>query len=258
MIDLVILIITVALGFIGGFIDNSFGMGYGMLSPIFILFLDIAPIIAIPTLLISQVIIGFSGSIFHHKCKNANFKEFKSSDSKSFFLFLGTGLIGVIFAMIITIALSELFVVVYIAMMTLCMGIIVLNKRSFKGSWLKLCGIAGLAGFNKGLSGGGYGPLVTTGQIMSGRAVKSSVAATQLSECTISVFALTLYFLLNDFNQLLIAIQLAGVMIISGILSAPLGALMVKKLKDITAKKIVGFLSISIGVISLIRIFIPL
>ena len=39
-----------------------------------------------------------------------------------------------------------------------------------------------IASFNKGMSGGGYGPIVTVGQILSGVEGKSAVGITSLAE----------------------------------------------------------------------------
>jgi uncharacterized membrane protein YfcA len=45
-------------------------------------------------------------------------------------------------------------------------------------------------------------------------------------------------------------------MIISGIIATPLGALLTKKLEKKTAKKVIGALSISLGVIMILRIIL--
>ena len=49
--------------------------------------------------------------------------------------------------------------------------------------------------FSKGLSGGGYGPIVTAGQIMSGVAEKSAVSITSLSEALVSLIAVLTFIL---------------------------------------------------------------
>ncbi|RLB39769.1 MAG: sulfite exporter TauE/SafE family protein, partial [Deltaproteobacteria bacterium] len=45
-------------------------------------------------------------------------------------------------------------------------------------------------GFNKGVGGGGYGPVVTVGGILSGVPVKSMLAVTAVSEGTVCVFSI--------------------------------------------------------------------
>jgi uncharacterized membrane protein YfcA len=53
-----------------------------------------------------------------------------------------------------------------------------------------------LAGFNKGIGGGGYGPVVTIGGLMSGVPVKSMLAVTAISEGTVSTFAILVWLVL--------------------------------------------------------------
>ncbi len=48
---------------------------------------------------------------------------------------------------------------------------------------------AALAGFNKGVGGGGYGPVVTIGGLLAGVPVKSMLAVTAISEGTVSTLA---------------------------------------------------------------------
>jgi len=46
------------------------------------------------------------------------------------------------------------------------MGTIRLLRTRFNFSWKKIFGIEILSAFNKGISGGGFGPVVTSGQLM--------------------------------------------------------------------------------------------
>ena len=60
----------------------------------------------------------------------------------------------------------------------------------------KMFGFAALAGFNKGIGGGGYGPVVTIGGLISGVPVKSMLAVTAISEGTVSGFAILVWLAL--------------------------------------------------------------
>jgi len=55
---------------------------------------------------------------------------------------------------------------------------------------------AALAGFNKGVGGGGYGPVVTIGGLISGVPVKSMIAVTAICEGTVSSFAILVWLCL--------------------------------------------------------------
>ena len=55
------------MAFICEFIDSSLGMGYGtILSPVLII-MGFDPLVAIPALLLSQAVGGFTAAIFHHQ-----------------------------------------------------------------------------------------------------------------------------------------------------------------------------------------------
>jgi uncharacterized membrane protein YfcA len=55
-----------------------------------------------------------------------------------------------------------------------------------------------VAAFNKGLSGGGYGPLVTAGQVVSGLPPKHAVAISSVAESFTCVVGLAAYLALRD------------------------------------------------------------
>lgn len=150
-----------------------------------------------------------------------------------------------------------MFVVIYISIMLVAVGIIMIVKIRFKFSWIKLYIISGLSAFNKAVSGGGYGPVATTGQIMAGREVKNSVAVTEFSEAFISVFTFLLYFiyfLIFGYPQLFEMIVILIIMAVSGAIAAPLGALITKKISKKKGRKVVGGFSIALGVITLLRL----
>ncbi|MHA1150419.1 MAG: sulfite exporter TauE/SafE family protein [Promethearchaeota archaeon] len=253
--DIYLLIIVLICGFIGGLLDNSFGMGYGLLTPIFIL-MGFHLLIIVPSLLLSQAITGFSGSFFHILHKNIDLTSRGDRESRIVILFTTTGIIGTLFAVIFTIAISELLILLYIGIMMILIGVVVLYKINFNESWNKLIGISVIAGFNKAISGGGYGSLVTSGQLMTGSTMRNSIGVTQLSESLISILAFILYMYLHETFQFWLSVQLALSMLITGILAAPLGAKIAKVLNDETGRKTVAFLSIILGVIMLLRILL--
>ena len=53
-----------------------------------------------------------------------------------------------------------------------------------------------LGGFNKGVGGGGYGPVITVGGLLAGIPVKSMVAITSLAEGATCLFAVIVWFAL--------------------------------------------------------------
>ena len=251
--DIELLIIAIVTGFIGALLDNSFGMGYGLLTPIFV-FLGFDIRVVVPTLLFSQAMTGFAGVVFHQINKNLSFGKLGNRETKVFFLFTIVGILGSLIALIFAVSFSDLFMLVYIGIMMILVGLIVLVRMDFRKSWNVLYVISAVAGFNKAISGGGYGPLVTTGQLMAGYKVRNSVGITQFSEATISTLGFMFYTLFNDFTQVVLTLELGIIMVIAGLVSAPIGARVARKLEERLAKRVVAVLSITLGIITLLRI----
>ena len=64
-------------------------------------------------------------------------------------------------------------------------------------SWRKIMGISFLAALNKGISGGGYGPLVMGGQILSGVNAKNAVGITAFAEAVTCFIGFILYLVMG-------------------------------------------------------------
>jgi hypothetical protein len=251
--DVFLLIFIILLGFLAALSDSALGMGYGLLSPILIS-LGLDPLVVVPVLLISQMTTGFAGTIFHTLYKNVDLSSSETQDSRATILFALMGLLGMTLAILLVINLSKEYVMLYIGIIVIIGGLLMLPDINFKFSWTRLYLLSGLASFNKAISGGGYGPIMTVGQMTSGREAKESVPVTDLSEAILSGYGFILYLILDSFSKnLIFTLELALTMIISGIIATPIGALCTKRLKKKAAKKIIGALSILIGILTIIR-----
>ena len=108
-----------------------------------------------------------------------------------------------------------------------------------------------MSGFNKGVSGGGYGPLVTGGQVVTGRGAKNSVGSTSLAEGIICLVGFILYLLLKGSIEWKLALPL----VIGAVLSTPLSAFTVKKIQERKMKLIIGLVTIVLGLLTIIKAF---
>lgn len=157
-----LLIVLIILGFLGAFIDSSMGMGYGLLGPILIA-LGLDPLIVVPVLLISQMTTGFAGTIFHSLYRNMDLSTTDTQDVKSTILFIVMGAIGMTLAVLLAINLKDIILFLYIGILMIIAGLLMLPKKSFNFSWKRMLILSGWASFNKAISGGGYGPIMTIG-----------------------------------------------------------------------------------------------
>jgi hypothetical protein len=132
------------------------------------------------------------------------------------------------------------------------MGIIILVcfNKEFNFSWLKIIGLGSLASFNKGISGGGYGPVVTGGQILSGVEGKSAVGITSLAEGLTCAVGITAYVLIA---RKPLDLTLAPYITVGAILSVPFSAKSVKLVSEKNLKIAIAVLTIILGLWTIIK-----
>ena len=181
------------------FMDASAGMGFGTALTPLLLVLGFDPKQIVPVVMIQQAAAGLVGAFLHREFENVEWK-FKPM-SETIKLALIIVLSGVVFNILAIVGIYKVFAVdklwikLYVALLLLMMGGISLfqskKERPYRPGKMVLW--ASLAGFNKGVGGGGYGPVVTIGGLMAGVPVKSMLAVTAISEGTVSFVALIVW-----------------------------------------------------------------
>lgn len=247
------LFIGLALGaFLCEYIALSLGMGYGIILVPALLFLGFKPLQAVPVVLMSEFISGIIGAFFHHKFKNVDFR-FGTRDFKIVTTMIVCSIIGAAIAVLVAINIPQLILKLFIGIIILSMGIIILvtRKMSIPFSWTKITVLTLVAAFNKGMSGGGYGPLVTGAQILSGVPSKNAVGITSLAKAIACMIGVLMYLLTKS----QVDFFLASPLILGAVISVPFATLSVKKIPQETMKFFIGILTTFLGVLILIKIF---
>lgn len=242
------LLLLMPLAFVCEFVDSSLGMGYGTtLTPILLL-IGFAPIDIVPAVLLSEFVTGLTAASFHHTLRNVNFDR-KSKDTKvaavlSLFAILGT-VIGVSLA----VKLPPRAMKAIIGAIVLSMGVIILVnlKRTPRFRWKGIMVLGTVASFNKGMSGGGYGPLVMGGQLLSGIGVKNAVGITSLSEGVTCFVGLIVYFCFGCKTDW----SLAPWLMAGAVLSAPFAAHTLKRITEKRVKVAVAVVTLGLGALTL-------
>lgn len=245
-----------AIAFLCESIDSSLGMGYGtLLTPILIL-MGYEPLEIVPLILCTEFITGILAAILHHKKGNVRFAR-KSIELKTAFVLAICSIVGTISASYLAISLNKTVIKSYIAILLIFIGFttFISISRKLKFSWKKILGLGLLASFNKGISGGGYGPLVTGGQMLSGINGKSAVGVTSLSEGLTCLVGIISYFFLNelDFNINLTIALLAG-----SLLSIPISVNIISIINEKTLKRFLSAAIIILGFVNVFTIINPL
>jgi len=270
-----IIMTLVICAFLCEYMDSTLGMGYGTtLAPVFLL-MGFSPMQIVPAILLSELVSGLLAGFFHHREGNVDLKP-KSADIfkitkmlsplgyietfrktvplhlKVALLLATCSIVGTVAAVFVAVNIPKFWLKLYIGCLVLSMGIIILIcfNRDFKFSWKRISFLGLIASFNKGMSGGGYGPVVTGGQILSGVEGKSAIGITSLAEgltCLVGVIA---YMLISK-NP--IDWKLAPYIIIGAVLSVPLSAKSVKLISERKLKMAIALLTIALGTLTIVR-----
>ena len=256
-------------GFLGELLDSSLGMLYGtILSPVLII-AGYDPLVVIPSILLTQALAGLVAAVMHHRLRNVDFsvdnevlkrrkgsgyitslKKAMTRDSKVVLVVSVLGILASVIASVVATSIPKVALKTYIGVLVLVMGAILVSRSRFTFSWNKILGIGAISAFNKGLSGGGFGPIVTAGQMISGRASKSAVGATTLSEAPICIAGFLAYLLRKGMSTWNLAVFLG----IGAIVGAFVGPHITAKFKSEKRVRVgLGIVVIVLGIWTLAK-----
>jgi len=253
------------------YMDASIGMGYGTTLTPLLLIIGFSPLEVVPSVLLGQLVGGLVGGFAHYRLGNISL-DFrrdekvkqrlrwlgylpKSLDSKVILILAVCGVIGGLVGVFSAVNIPTVILKTYIGVMVLGIGVVILIRRSRRGtfSWKGLISVGILSSFNKGISGGGYGPLVTGGQIISGREAKSSIGSTTLAEAIVCIVGFLAYALIKEGD---VFWTLAAATSIGSIVAAPFAALTTRKVDSEKLKFIIGLATIILGTFTLLKTFV--
>lgn len=243
----------ILLAFLCELVDSSLGMGYGTtLTPILFL-LCYEPAEIVPAVLLSECITGLAAGVLHHKFGNVNFNK-KSRDFKVFLLLTGLSVMGVLIAVRVAISVPSWVIKGYVGILVLAIGLAILirHKKNQDFSWKRIAGLGFLAAFNKGISGGGYGPVVTGGQILTGINGRNAIGIASMAEGLTSAVGFGAYMISGAQFPWLLAPSL----VIGAVLSTPLAAYIVSWIPTKRLSLAIGSVSALLGSYTLIRIIL--
>ena len=269
-----VIVAIIILAFTCEYMDSTLGMGYGTtLTPVFMLMgFQVSEIV--PAILVSELCTGLLAGLCHHAEGNVNFKPrnngflrvheiihpmkyFNSLRSslpmhlKIALLFGVCSAVGAVTAVYVAVSIPKFWLKMYIGVLVLSMGILILlffNKK-LKFSFTKVISMGLLASFNKGISGGGYGPVVTAGQVLSGVEGKSAVGITSLAEAITCFVGVVMYLLIGKD----VSWKLAPWIIFGAVLSVPLSAKSVKFISERKLKFAIAIVTILLGCFTIFK-----
>ena len=228
-------------------IDGALGMAYGVSSTTFLLSAGVGPSAASASVHIAEMFTSGLSGVSHLKFGNVNKKLFKS--------LLFTGVLGGMLGAFLSTQIDGNILKPYISGYLLIMGIVIIRKALKKNikkkkttniGWLALFG-----GFVDAIGGGGWGPVVTTTLVSSGRDPRYTIGSVNLAEFFVAVgteLSFALFMGLQEWETIgELGVIILG-LIVGGMFAAPFAAVILRHVK---AKKLMIFVGIIIIVLSL-------
>jgi len=232
-------------GFVAQMIDGALGMAYGVTATTFLMSVGISPLHATASVHSSEIFTSGVSGYMHLKFGNINSKLFKAV--------LIPGVIGAALGAWVISELSSFesyakMLQPIISVYTAFLGILIIRKALVKRIEKKPIRRIGLlawtGGFLDSIGGGGWGPIVNSTLIASGRHPRYTIGSVNLAEFFVSfassvVFAL--YVGLGNYGLVILGL------ILGGSIAAPIAAHLAQRLPVKTMMVLVGIVVIIVS-----------
>ncbi len=228
------------------YIDSALGMGYGTTLTPLLMLAGFEPLQIVPCVLLSEFLSGLTAGLLHHRDGNIDLLRDHRARRTAFSLTL-LSIVGALLAVVVALHISKFWLTTIIASIVLSVGVLILltvrRQLRYRPGHIVLLG--GVAAFNKALSGGGYGPLVTGGQVVSGISPKCAVAVTSLAESFTCLVGLITYLVVQGHLYW----PLAAPLVAGALLSVPVATLTVRRLPETFVRGAVGVATSALGLL---------
>ncbi|GAA3931619.1 TSUP family transporter [Hymenobacter algoricola] len=209
----------VAIGFGAQIIDGLLGMGYGVVTAISLMSLNIAPAAVSASIHTAEMFASGASGYHHYRFGNVNKRLFK--------VLLIPGVLGAIAGAYLLSQFGEQYagyVKPLLAVYLLLLGLRILSKAFRKPGprtkHTKLGLLAAAGGFLDSFGGGGWGPLVTSTLIAGGRTPQYVIGSVSVAEFFVTFASALTFFATIGITHWQIVLGL----IVGGVAAAPLAA----------------------------------
>lgn len=254
MTTIELLLIVVIFAFVCEWIDSSLGMGYGtILSPLLII-LGLPILTVIPAVLISQASGGILAGYYHHRFEHTYLKRNTGGMSEDLKTILWISILGVsatvCASFVSTSYLSAKTLGIYTGILVLVMGIFNLIGFTFQYSPQRMILLGLVSSFLKGMSGTGFGALLTGGQISLDRKPSHAVGVTTFTKIPICIAGFFGYWAFHGIERW----DVIGALIFGALLASRLGARTTKQLDELRyLKHILACSLIVLGIFTVLK-----
>lgn len=228
-------------GFIAQMIDGALGMAYGVTATTFLMSVGITPAAASASVHASEVFTSGVSGYMHLKFGNVNSKLFKT--------LVIPGIIGAIWGAYVLSSLEDYagYIKPIVSIYTLILGAIIIRKalikRQEKRQLKKVGWLALFGGYLDSIGGGGWGPIVSSTLIASGRHPKYTIGSVNLTEFFVSLASSLTFFTVIGLGYWQVIVGL----ILGGVVAAPIAARLANKLPVKSMMILVGIVIIVVS-----------
>jgi uncharacterized membrane protein YfcA len=228
-------------------VDGALGMGYGATSTSFLLAYGVSPVLSSTAVHVSEMFTTGASALSHHRFGNINKKLVKH--------LLIPGVLGSItgaylLSDVIDGDIIKPFIAVYMIILAVVIIRKALRKNVVKKKTKKLGVLAVFGGFMDSVGGGGWGPIVTSTLLGRGRNPKYTIGSVNAAEFAISFASGITFTLFGGIHGWQIIIGL----ILGGVISAPIAAYLVNRIKRKPMMVAVGILIILLSLKTLSKL----
>lgn len=238
-------VILIVIGLFCGFIDTTLGMGYGVTIASILITVGYAPAIVSASIHTSEAVVDTVSAYSHHKLDNVE------RGLLPIILLPGmlSAIIGAFFLSWLALGSSKWLV----RFILIGMGLIILYKHipkdivmSKKLSKRQTAILAFFAGFLDVTGGGGWGPIMTPSLIINGTEPRKAIGTVEFTEPLISAAAVIVFLITLGSHMFLWNITIP--LIIGGIILAPIGARLTKRIPRRALGILIGLWLIGLNV----------
>ncbi|MBO0356604.1 TSUP family transporter [Hymenobacter sp. BT186] len=211
--------IFVAIGFGAQLVDGLLGMGYGVVTAISLMSLNIAPAAVSASIHTAEMFASGASGYHHYRFGNVNKKLFK--------VLLIPGVLGAVTGAYLLATFGEeyaKYVKPFLAVYLLLLGIRIISKAFTKPGprkkHKKLGFLAAAGGFLDSFGGGGWGPLVTSTLIAGGRTPQYVIGSVSVTEFFVTFASAVTFFATLGISHWQIILGL----IVGGVAASPFAA----------------------------------
>lgn len=245
-------------GLFAQMVDGALGMAYGATATSFLVSIGVSTVNASASIHIAEVFTTGASGLSHLKFGNVNKKLFTS--------LLIPGIIGAVLGAMVLSLLEEgaifseddakKYIRPFTMVYTMILGIIVLRKALIKmapkNKITKVTPLALLGGFMDSIGGGGWGPIVTSTLISSGRAINYTIGSVNLAEFFVALSSSLTFIVFVGLDKGLWQVIIG--LIIGGVFAAPFAALLVNRVKKKPLMIFVGSFIIFLSLNTLLKL----